>query len=234
MSSYHIAVCEDDAAQTQYTAGLVKAWAMQNNYMIRVSTFESAESFLFEYAQDKSFDILLLDIEMGKMSGVELAKKVRQDNKEVQIVFITGYMDYIAEGYDVEALHYLLKPVSEQKLRSVLDRAVLRIRGGNRSILLQTGDEMVRIPLYEIRYLEVQKNYVTIHAQQDYQVKKPLRELEGELDDSFFKTGRSFWVNLRYVMRTSKSEVTLKDGTQVPLSRGLYEGVNRAIIRYFQ
>lgn len=234
MSSYHIAVCEDDITQSEYTKGMVKAWAAQRRHPVRISSFENAESFLFQYAEDKTFDILLLDIEMGSLSGVELAKQIRQDNREVQIIFITGYMEYIAEGYDVEALHYLLKPLSEEKLYSVLDRAVLRMKEKAHSILLHVGDEMVRIPLYEIRYLEVQKNYVTIHAAEDYEVKKPLRELEGELDDSFFKTGRSFWVNLRYVMRTSKSEVTLKDGTQVPLSRGLYEGINRAIIRYFQ
>lgn len=234
MSSYHIAICEDNPTQSAYTKEFVKAWAAQRAHPVRVSAFESAESFLFQYAEDKTFDILLLDIEMGRISGVELAKQIRRDNREVQIVFITGYMEYIAEGYDVEALHYLLKPLSEEKLYSVLDRAVLRVKEKSHSLLLHMGDEMVRIPLYEIRYLEVQKNYVTIHAQQDYQVKKPLRELEGELDDSFFKTGRSFWVNLRFVMRTSKNEVTLKDGTQVPLSRGLYEGINRAIIRYFQ
>lgn len=234
MSSYHVGICEDDTAQAEYTAALVKAWAQQHNYRLHMDSFESAESFLFEYAEDKSFDILLLDIEMGKMSGVELAKQIRQQNREVQIIFITGYMDYIAEGYDVEALHYLLKPVAKEKLESVMDRAVLRVRDRERSILLHVGGEMVRIPLYEIRYLEVQKNYVTIHAKESYEIKRSLKELEKELDDSFFKTGRSWWVNLRYVMRTAKSEVVLKDGARIPLSRGLYEEINRAIIAYFQ
>lgn len=234
MSSYHIAICEDNSTQSDYTASLVKAWAQRHGHMVQISAFESAESFLFQYAEDKSFDILLLDIEMGRMSGVELAKRLRRENREVQIVFITGYMDYIAEGYDVEALHYLLKPLSEEKLYSVLDRAALRAGEREHCIWLRAGDEMVRIPLYEIRYLEVRKNYVTIHAAEDYEVKKPLRELEKELDGSFFKTGRSYWVNLRYVVRTAKHEAVLKDGTQVPLSRGLYEELNRAIIRYFQ
>lgn len=234
MSSYHIAICEDNKTQSDYTADLVKEWAKQRQYRVQISAFESAESFLFRYAENKAFDILLLDIEMGNMSGVELAKKIRSGNREVQIVFITGYMDYISEGYDVEALHYLLKPLSGEKLCSVLDRAVLRVKEKEHCILLHSGEEMVRIPLYEIRFLEVQKNYVTIHAQESYEVKKPLRELEKELDDSFFKTGRSFWVNLRFVMRTTKKEVVLKDGTVIPLSRGMYEGINSAIIRYFQ
>ncbi len=77
--------------------------------------FPSAEAFLFHYAEDKSCDILLLDVEMGAMNGVELAKRIREENDALQIVFITGYTDYIAEGYDVSALHYLVKPVSREK-----------------------------------------------------------------------------------------------------------------------
>lgn len=234
MSSYHIAICEDNTAQSEYTASLVREWAKLQGHMVQISAFANAEGFLFQYAEDKSFDILLLDIEMGSTNGVELARKLRQDNWEVQIAFITGYMDYIAEGYDVEALHYLLKPLSKEKLFPVLDRAVSRVKEKEHSLLLHIGDEMVRIPLYEIRYLEVQRNYVTVHAVQDYEVKTSLRELEKELDDSFFKTGRSYWVNLRYVIRTSKKDVVLKDGSVVPLSRGLYDGLNRAIISYFQ
>lgn len=76
---------------------------------------DSAEKFLFHYADDKAWDILLLDIEMGAMDGVTMAKRVRQDNEAVQIVFITGYSDYIAEGYEVAALHYLMKPVNKDR-----------------------------------------------------------------------------------------------------------------------
>ena len=77
--------------------------------------FPSAESFLFDYAEQKNYDFLLLDIEMPSMNGVELAQKIRQENNAVQIIFITGYSDFMAEGYEVSALHYLMKPVSFQR-----------------------------------------------------------------------------------------------------------------------
>ena len=167
------------------------------------------------------------------MNGVELAKKVREHNKEVQILFVTGYMDYISDGYEVEALHYLLKPVTKEKLFSVLDRARERMKKSEKALFLQGSDETVRIPYYEIRYVEVQHNYVTIHAAEDYTVKKTLSELEEELGDGFFRTGRSFLVNLKCVKRITKKEVSLKDGMVIPLSRGMYEKINRAMIRYF-
>ena len=105
-----------------------------------------------------------------------------------------------------------------------------KLRRNGRALLLDVGGEMVRIPLYQIRWLEVRHNYVTIHAQEDYSVKRTLGEMERELDDGFFRAGRSFIVNLRYIRRVARSEVELSDGERVPLSRGYYEPLNRALI----
>ena len=231
---YNAAICDDNPADITYLDTMLKKWADDTNTAIQIKSFPSAEAFLFQYEDNKIYDILLLDIEMGGMSGMELAKKIRQKNRTVQIIFITGYMEYIAEGYDVEALHYLLKPVTETKLRNVLVRAVDKLKHKEKELYFRNTDgSMVRIPLYEIRYLEVRKNYVTIHAKEDYTLKKTLHELEKELDESFFRTGRSFIVNLAFVKKITKTQVYLKDESMVPLSRNLYEAVNRAIIKYF-
>lgn len=230
---YRIAVCDDNESDAAYVAGFIEKWAAGHTLAVHIEKFPSAEAFLFRYEEDRTFDMLFLDIEMHEMSGMELAAKIRKSNHAVQIVFVTGYMEYIAEGYDVEALHYLLKPVTEEKLCSVLDRAVQRVKDRGKELYLQTTEGSVRIPVGTIRYLEVQRNYVTIHGGETYTVKKTLGELEKNLDESFFRTGRSFIVNLRFVKKITKSQVFLKDGTQVPLSRGLYEDINRAMIRYF-
>ncbi len=229
----NIALCDDELSQIQYLHQLLMEWAALRGHVLCIAEFISSESFLFHYEDNKSFDLLLLDIEMGKMNGVELALRLRQMNREIQIVFVTGYMEYIAAGYDVEALHYLLKPVTAEKLYPVLDRACERMKQREKVFLFETADGMVRIPVYEIRYLEVQKNYVTIHGEETYTVKSTLSCLEEKLDEGFFRTGRSFLINLRFVRRTSKTEVYLKDGTVIPLSRGLYDALNQALIRYF-
>ena len=161
-----------------------------------------------------------------------MAKEIRRDNQDVQIVFITGYSDYIAEGYEVAALHYLLKPVNGDKLRAVLDRAVDKVRRRERALTLEQGGEMVRIPLGEIRYLEVCRNYVTVHAKGDYTTKSTLSRLEEALDGRFHRLGRSMVVNLEVVRRVTKTQVVLSDGSVLPLPRGAYEGLNRAIIAH--
>lgn len=230
---YRFAVCDDNPADGAYVAALIEKWGRGAGAGLTIEQYPSAEAFLFAYEEDPSFDLLCLDIEMGNMSGVKLAKKLRQSGAGLQIVFITGYMEYIAEGYDVEALHYLLKPVTEEKLDAVLNRAAERLKTRERTLLLTLSDGAVRLPLYEIRYLDVLKNYVTVHGKEVYSVKRTLNDLERELDDSFYRIHRSYIVNMRFIRKISRTEVILKDGTALPLSRKMYEGLNQALIRYF-
>lgn len=228
--TYKAAVCDDSAADRQYLSDLVRQWARSAGHTVTIAEFPSAESFLFHYAEEKDYDILLLDIEMGNMDGITMARRLRRENDTVQIVFITGYSDYIAEGYEVDALHYLMKPTGRDKLFSVLDRAAEKLKKNEKVLTLETGGETIRIPVYQIRYADVQGNYVTIHASVDVTVKMTLRELASELDDRFYRAGRSLIINLTRISRVTKTEIRLSDGTALPLPRVAYEGVNRAII----
>ena len=185
---------------------------------------------MFCYDDRKDYDILLLDIEMGDMDGVAMAKKLREQDDNVQIVFITGYSDYIAEGYEVAALHYLMKPVKKEKILSVLDRAVEKLSKNEKMINMELGGELVRIPIYQIRYVDVLGNYVTVHAAQEYTFKMTLSDLQKELDERFLRVGRSCIVNLTQISRVTKTLIKLSDGTEIPLPRGAFDVVNRAII----
>ena len=230
--AYRVAIVDDSTTDAEFVKGILNSWADLRQANIQAEVFPSAEAFLFRYAEDKEWDILLLDIEMGAMDGVTMAKRVRQSNEAVQIVFITGYSDYIAEGYEVAALHYLMKPVNREKLLTVLDRAMEKRKQEERCLNLEAYGEMVRIPFYEIRYLDVRQNYVTVHAKADYIVKRTLGDFEKELDDRFCRVGRGMILNLKYIQRVTKTEVRLSDGTVLPLPRGAYEPLNRAIIQH--
>ena len=230
--AYRVAVVDDNITDAEFVKGILNGWAQLRQVAVQAMVFPSAESFLFRYAEDKDWDILLLDIEMGAMDGVTMAKRVRQSNEAVQIVFITGYSDYIAEGYEVAALHYLMKPVNREKLLTVLDRALEKRKQEERCLNLEAYGEMVRLPFYEIRYLDVHQNYVTVHAKADYTVKHTLGDFEKELDDRFCRVGRGLILNLKFIQRVTKTEVRLSDGTVLPLPRGAYEPLNRAIIQH--
>ena len=229
-----IAVCDDCHQQTEYIKSLVNKWAAEKNIKVTADMFESAENFKSAWSESKKFDILLLDIEMGGQNGVDLARDLRKTDEKLLIIFITGFADYISEGYDVSAMHYLMKPVKEDKLFEVLDKAVKNLTQINKSLVLSVDGEIYRVPLSEIRYIEAQDHYVVIHAvSQEYKTKMNLSEIEKALDNSFFRCQRSFIVNLKFVYKITRTFIVLDDMTEILLSRNLYEAANQAVIKFF-
>ena len=110
--TYHIAVCDDEAEQAERLRSIAEAWAEKCGVTCRTDCFPSAEALLFAYADDAGFDILLLDVEMKEMSGIRFAKRLRADGCRAEIAFITSHFEFVTEGYEVDALHYLVKPVA--------------------------------------------------------------------------------------------------------------------------
>ncbi len=232
--TYQIAICDDDNAAATYIKALVTDWAFSRGIYVSIRTFPSAEAFLFYYAEEKEYDILLLDIEMGKLNGVNLAKTIRHDNETVQIVFVTGYPDFISEGYEVSALHYLLKPVSGEKLGEVLDKAVKKLAHKKKALLIPVEGEMVRIFMEDIQYVEAFDHRIEIVTTDNtFFLKQPLHEMESKLTEDFIRIHRSCIVNLHCIKRITRTDAILDSGKTLPVSRRMYADVNRAMIQYF-
>lgn len=230
--SYRIAITDDNPVDIKYISSVLQRWADMRGLSVQIDPYPSAEAFLFRYEEDPACDIILLDIEMSGMDGVTMAKKLREKNSTAVIVFITGYSDYIAEGYDVSALHYLMKPVDPERFMQVMDRAVERLCREERLLTVKTASEIVRIPMGSVLFLEAARNYVTIHTEnrEDFVVRHKLGDFENELDERFLRVGRSYIVNLAKLYRITRSELSFPDGTVLALPRGAYDTLNRAII----
>ena len=228
-----IAICDDDAKQREFLAGIAAAWAGRMRHLAQIRQYATAKAFLFDYDQEKDFDILLLDVEMPEMSGVELAKRVRQENRALQIVFITGYYEYFSDGFDVSALHYLLKPVDGEKLCPVLDRAVDNLAVRQRCVLVADRDGSVKLPLADILYIEAENVHVAIHALEGvYRMRMALGKFSDQLDETFFKVHRYFVVNLSHIRKIARDHITMANGDSIPMSRGMYGEVYGALAKY--
>ena len=228
-----IAICDDEQNQIEYLSGVVSDWARKNRHIVEVKCYPSAKSFLFDYSEEKDFDILLLDIEMPEMNGVELAKTVRKENSTIQIVFITGYYEYFSDGFDVSALHYLIKPADERKLLPVLDRAVSNLNYRQRAVLLTSPGGEVKDSIADICYVESENVHVAVHTTSGvYHSRISLAKFAEQLDETFIKVHRSYIVGLKYVKRISRTDITMLNGDIVPISRGMYDEVHSALIKY--
>lgn len=231
----NITICDDEYTQIEYLNALVSKWAIKRNIVVYISEYMNAESFLFAYEDNKTLDILLLDIQMKNMDGVELARRIRIENEVVQIIFITGYTDFISEGYEVSALHYLIKPIKEEKLYEVLDKAITRLHKVEKTILINTANEIRRINLNEILYIEAFAHSVKIATNTGaVETKIAISEINKMLNYSFIRCHRSYIVGLKHISHITKTDVILDNGLKIPLARRLYKDVNHAFINYYR
>ena len=226
-----IAVIDDRPADRETIAALVSRWAKNRDTAVTVVPFPSAEAFLFAYAEDRDFDILLLDIEMSGEDGISLAKRLRREGCAAEIVFVTSHFELAGEGYEVDALHYLVKPVSQEKLSAVLTKAADRLKAVPPSVVISSDGETVRLTERELLYVEAFLHYLVLHTEErDYRIKEALGDFAGRLSEDFFRIHRSVLVNLRRIVKITRTDVTLDSGDVLPVARGKYDAVNRAFI----
>ena len=225
-----IAICDDDNSQINALKKMLTEW----NSSAVINEYNSAEQFLFNYP-DISCDLLLLDIEMGDMNGMELAKQLRAKGDMLPIIFITGFSKYIGDGYDVEALHYLMKPVDREKLFQVLDRYSCRHRPDTR-VILPIGNESVLVASDNIVYLEAfgKKTQITLNDGKEMICTCGLSEASEKLGQGFVSCHRSYVVNIGAIRKISRTDITMDSGKKIPLSRRSYDSVNRAFIDYYK
>jgi len=239
----HFTVCDDEEAQLALFDAYLREWAKDRKCGVEIDLCRNAEQFLFRQGYEGETDILLLDIDMPGKSGLDLARELREKGEDLQIIFVTGLKDYVLEGYEVEAVSYLLKPVKKEKLFLCLDKARERRRRGEPVLLLETPGGMARVRLKDICYLESDAHDTKVHcarvlgAAEVIRSKTGIHELEESLRKSggaFFRIHRSYLVNLSGVSRITRKEVLMDTGEALPVARGRWEALNRAYLEYYR
>ena len=236
----HIAICEDDVTQQRNLYRIVNCWCESRGYFAKISMFTTTEALLFAWEERMEFDFLLLDIDFGKehMNGMELARKIRQKDEHSSIIFITALKEYMNQGYDVRALHFLVKPLEEGRLWEVLDMAHSSRQAKEKFILLELDGQVQRIPVSQIVYAEAFSHSIVLHFLKNkehfYQeYKLDLKKLEHQLlGQDFFRCHRSYLIALSYVCRIGKGEVVLENNIHLPMGRTKEKKLYEAFLEY--
>lgn len=231
----HIAVVDDEAIQIQTMKSLIVHAARQLNIAVNVDQFSSGEAFLFELEDYPTLDIVFLDIEMKQVDGLDVAKKIRETDQNLTIVFATAYAEYAVQGYDVQALDYLLKPIEVEQVARVLKRHLDKKPHLRESLTVESKGEFIKIYMEDILYIEVNKRECDIHIRnQIITVNQTLRELMEQLNDAFIQTHRSYLVNVAHINRLLNKDVELTNGESVPVSRRLAKEVQEKFVAYYR
>ena len=226
---------EDEVAQGEFLKKRILTWGEANNVQINIDLYKSANEYLFN-AGKYSYDLIFLDIRMDDINGMELAKKIREEDRDVLLVFVTSERGFVFEGYEVDAYRYILKPISDEKLSDVLNYAVKNAVRDEGSIIFKIDNEMTRIKRSDIIFIEVKGHYVDIHTNEGVITTKMSFE-EGlaslnENNELFIKSHRSYAVNLDKILKIGRTELTLTNRDVIPVSKSMYEAVNKAFINY--
>jgi DNA-binding LytR/AlgR family response regulator len=229
-----IAICEDQDAEQARLTNAIKDWASARKVQVDILCYSNAEAFIVAWP-DMSFDLAFLDIQMKNMTGIQLADFIRQTDKNMLIVFVTSYSQYVLKGYDVNALHYLIKPLSSAKLLPILDKAHVIWRSRQRDVLLvANGTGQIKLPFGNIFYISMWSHIAEIHTDGDaYELRKTALELSNQLPSHFIRCHRSYIVNLLKADCVYKDSIMLSNGKKLPISRNNSKLVNDAFVRLY-
>lgn len=230
-----IAICDDEERFRVQEKNVIDKCI--GSIDVITDTFEDGKALLDRF-EKTPYDIVFLDIEMPKMDGITLARKLRAISEKVWIVFLTGHVEYAVEGYEVNALRYLTKPVQEDKLKDVLRFVMEKNTSGKQLVLREDGEDII-LPLSGILYFEAQNQYVQIYTTSgEHLVRANIGDYEEQLkNDGFFRIHRGYLISLSRVKKLLKGEVLIGDKenrTTLPVSRSNMKPLKDALYAYVE
>lgn len=222
-----IAICDDDRDELMQLTAFVQTYIEQyRNKEIRLTTFESGLELLHRIEYGGGFDIILLDVLMPGLNGMQTARELRAFDKAAKLIFLTSSPEFAVESYTVGAFYYALKPTKQEALFPVLDKVFGILESEDEdSIIVKSKSGIVNIALDSLVCVEVYKKTLAFHT-----VNGEKHESYGILLDyerillqrqEFFKVHRSYIANLLKIKRIGKTQLEMKNGMSLPISRKL-------------
>lgn len=229
-----IAVCDDEKYMSDRIRTMTSAYFYRKNMATEIMQFSSGEEVL-QY--DGQIDILLLDIQMKGIDGMETARKLRERRFRGFLIFITILGEMVFQSFEVQAYDYLVKPIDEKQLEKTMDRVIVSMQNAKEAnLLVQKGYESRIISLEEIVFCEIihRKIYLHLDSSEVIDYYDRIENLETKLDGRFFRCHRSFLINLKYLKSYKNGTAYMEGGKEVPVSRLRSKEFSGVILKYMK
>jgi DNA-binding LytR/AlgR family response regulator len=235
-----IAVCDDDPLELEKITGILKEHMRFNKKVdnIALKTFCSGTELLEGIQQSGGYDLLILDIVMPGLNGIDLAAKIREQDDACRIIFLTSSADFAVDSYKVKAYYYLLKSTMKNELPALLERSADEMAAETASgILIKEKYRWTRITLKNIKYVESLNHTVYFHLSNSETISSynTINAYHDALlsDSRFIKCHKSYIVNMSYIINITGKDFILEGGALVPISRNLFGQVKDGYFDYF-
>lgn len=230
-----IAVCDDEPQVLLNVLSQLASYQEQRQAELSIQSFENAIDLL-QSMEHENYDLLLLDVQMPGLSGIEAAREIRQKNEQIKIVFLTSSPEYAVESYSVQAANYLLKPATRERLFPILDQIADLLQKPEEALIVRVHGSVFRLPYRKIEYIEVISKtlYFCLTDGSTKEVYGNLSEYEPALlaRPGFCKVHRSYLVNLSWVNEIKPGELLTASGRRVPVARSVYQQVRTAYTEF--
>jgi len=220
------AICDDEVVFQDRVATGVHEYAHKNKIVFLVECFSSGEDLIRSSRLD--YDVYFLDVNMKEINGMQVATKIREKNDKAVIVFVSGYVQYAARGYRVNAIRYLLKTKIDEEFEDCMDAVMEKIRSDDDELLeIRNGTKQILLKVSDILYIENFKRKVLFHMRGDsekvYEQYAKITELAEELHSlGFIYCHSAYLVNAKKIAEIDQSEFVLSSGERIPISRQKY------------
>lgn len=238
----YVVLCDDEEIYLNAIEKCVNLWAETYNRqkMLIVKKFHSSEDLLELWSNGMDIDLLFLDIQIpNEMSGMEIAKEIRRKNEYVPIVFVTNYAEYAYEGYCVNAIRYLRKPLNQEDINACMDIAWRQWNSAQEKFIsIGASSQSICFPMNAVVYAETIAHTLIIHTSdniESYETRASLEQLESKLpEENFVRCHKSFIVNLRYVRKYKAGIITVASGAEIPVGRKYTQKFSERYRQYYQ
>lgn len=233
-----IALCDNEDIYLERYQSKLESLAKKLNINLDIIRFSSGESLLF-YLEDhpNKFQLIYLDIVMGGINGIETALQIRKLNTFVKLVFLTTSKDFVYSAFDANATNYLIKDIHDDKFDQVFNSVYKEIeQNHNQPVLtISTKQGSIFVPYQDIAYFESVKRILVCHKSNKQKIEYyyKISDLHEELKSKdFVLVHRSFLVNMQYILKLTKTDVYLKNGVILPVSRNNYDATKTQLMHY--
>ena len=229
----HIAIVEDDGSVQQQLSAYIEKYYEKDPHGYKLSVFSDGDEILENYSAD--YDLILLDIQMKRLNGMDTAIKIRELDRDVYLVFVTNLANYAIRGYSVQAFDFVLKPVNYMMLKQLLQRVEKLVSARQqRYVTLPTDMGLTRIDVSQIFYVETEAHFLIIRTDQgEYRIRDTMKNMETMLArHSFYRCNNCYLVNLKHVERVDGSSIIVH-GEELSVSRPRYKAFMETLTRYW-
>ena len=232
-----VAICDDEPIILNKTMFMFNDIIDEYDYDVQAHSFNSGRKLLKTIEKDHNlYEIYILDIDMYDINGIEVAKRIRNIDKNAIIIFLTSHQEWMPEAFDVQAFHYILKPIERKKIEALFMKCLCYLEDRKILYYFKQGNKLFSIPYKDIYYFESEKRRIKIVTTiSNYYYYDTISNLQKNIGEELFtRTHTSYFINMDYIRKFDGKCVQLENGLEVPVSKKYAEVFNNNFMKYLK